>query len=47
MFGVTFCDAEGGNGAIVDGATLISAEQIASLTDVNRAYLEARLNAAP
>lgn len=47
MFGATFCDSDGSNGAIVDAQTLISAEQIASLTDVNREYLIKALNAAP
>lgn len=47
LFGATFCDQQGGNGAIVDGATLISDDQLATLTDVNRAYLESRLRAAP
>lgn len=46
-FGATFCDEDGANGAIVDGQTLISAEQIASMTDANRAYLTAALAAAP
>ncbi|MEO0363208.1 MAG: molybdopterin-dependent oxidoreductase [Pseudomonadota bacterium] len=47
LFGATFCDEAGGRGAIVDGQTLISPDQIASMTDANRAYLEARLTAAP
>lgn len=46
MFGATFVDEDGANGAIVDGQTLISAEQLASLTDVNRAYLEEALETA-
>ncbi|MEM7522533.1 MAG: pentapeptide repeat-containing protein, partial [Pseudomonadota bacterium] len=47
LFGAMFCDEAGASGAIVDGQTLISAAQIASMTDVNRAYLTERLNAAP
>ena len=47
LFGASFCDAEGGNGAIVDGATLITDDQLETLTDVNRDYLERRLRAAP
>jgi DMSO/TMAO reductase YedYZ molybdopterin-dependent catalytic subunit len=47
MFGATFCDEDGSNGAIVDAQTLITPEQIALLTDVNREYLTKALNAAP
>lgn len=45
MFGATFVHEDGEGGAIVDGQTLISPEQIASLTDVNREYLEKALSA--
>ena len=47
LFGVSFCDQDGGNGAIVDAATLISPDQLDLMTDVNRAYLEARLTSKP
>ena len=47
MFGAIFCDENGGGGAIVDGQTLISEEQLTSLTDVNAEYLRKALSAAP
>lgn len=47
MFGASFCDADGSNGAIMDKATIIDSDVIASLTDVNRNYLTAALNAEP
>ena len=47
LFGASFVAEDGSNGAIMDGATLISAEQMATMTDVNRAYVEAAINAAP
>lgn len=47
VFGAIFVAEDGSNGAIVDGQTLLSAEQLASLTDRNREYLETALNAAP
>ncbi|QIE54801.1 molybdopterin-dependent oxidoreductase [Pikeienuella piscinae] len=47
VFGARFVDEDGGRGAIVDAQTLLSPEQLASLTDANRRYLEAALAAAP
>lgn len=47
LFGASFVAEDGSNGAIMDGATLISKEQIATMTDVNRAYVEAAIKAAP
>ena len=40
LTGVMFCDADGENGAIIDGATLFDDSAIELLTDVNRAYVE-------
>ena len=47
LFGATFVAEDGSNGAIMDGATLITAEQLVTMTDVNRAYVEAAIKAAP
>lgn len=47
VFGARFVDEDGTRGVIVDGQTLISAEQLTSMTDANREYLEAALKAAP
>lgn len=47
MFGASFCDADGSNGAIMDKSTLIDEEVIANLTDVNRNYVLQAINAAP
>ena len=47
LFGVSFVSEDASGGAIVDGQTLISQEQLSTLTDVNREYLEAALAAEP
>ncbi len=47
LFGARFVAEDGSSGAIVDGQTLIAPEQIAMMTDANRAYLEAARSAAP
>lgn len=47
LFGATFVGEDGANGAIVDRQTLIAPAQIATMTDANRAYLDAALAAAP
>lgn len=47
LFGATFVSEDGANGAIVDRQTLIAPAQIATMTDANRAYLDAALAAAP
>ncbi|MGB1214181.1 MAG: molybdopterin-dependent oxidoreductase [Pikeienuella sp.] len=43
LVGVLFCDPDGGNGAIIDGATLFDDDALLGLTDVNRAYVEEML----
>ena len=40
LVGVMFCDVNGENGAIIDGATLFSGDAMANLTDVNRSYVK-------
>ena len=47
LFGASFVAEDGSNGAILDGATLITTGQMAAMTDVNRAYVEAAIKAAP
>jgi hypothetical protein len=38
--GAVFCNENGGNGALIDGATLFEKTALAKLTDVNRTYVE-------
>ncbi len=46
LFGATFVAEDGSNGAIMDGATLITEDQLATMTDVNRDYVKAAISAA-
>lgn len=47
LFGASFVAEDGSNGAIMDGATLITEDQLARMSDANRAYVEATISAAP